>query len=292
MSPHRETWRTARSLAGACHPVPTVAVTVLATVLAAAVGRDLLGCVLVALAVLSGQLSIGWSNDLLDHSADVAAGRADKPLARVATGGATAPTAHLVSTVRRAALWSAAACVPLSLASGLWPGVAHLVGVAAGWAYNAGLKRTVLSWAAYAVGFGMLVVFVVTGTPTAAPPPWWLVTAGAVIGVGAHFANVLPDLEADAAAGVRGFPQRVGRTGSALACAGCFVLASALLVGGHGLPVGRLVWTCAAVAVVLAVAGAGLAAHIRARWPFILVALAAAANLALLVATSHGAGAG
>jgi hypothetical protein len=33
--------------------------------------------------------------------------------------------------------------------------------------------------------------------------------AAAAVGVGAHFANVLPDLAGDHAAGVRGLPQRV-----------------------------------------------------------------------------------
>ena len=57
------------------------------------------GVLLTGLAVLAGQLSIGWSNDLLDRSRDVAAGRSDKPLAT----GAADPR-----TVRRAT-WLAVA---------------------------------------------------------------------------------------------------------------------------------------------------------------------------------------
>ncbi len=47
---------------------------------------------------------------------------------------------------RSPARLAAAACVPLSLASGWRAGVAHLVAVAGGWAYDLGLKRTVWSW--------------------------------------------------------------------------------------------------------------------------------------------------
>ena len=48
-------------------------------------------------------------------------------------------------------------CTPhlgTSLASGLLAGLAHLVGVAAAWAYNLGLKSTRISWVPYAVAFG------------------------------------------------------------------------------------------------------------------------------------------
>ena len=44
--------------------------------------------------------------------------------------------------------------------------------------------------------------------------PVWITAAGALLGAGAHFANVLPDLEDDARTGVRGLPHRIGRVGS------------------------------------------------------------------------------
>ena len=66
---------------GSSHPLPSLAVTVLATVVSAAAGRSAAGCALVAATVLTGQLSIGWCNDLLDLGRDRAAGRTDKPLA-------------------------------------------------------------------------------------------------------------------------------------------------------------------------------------------------------------------
>ena len=69
------------ALALSCHPVPTVAVTAMGTVLAVAAGDPAGVCLLVLLAVLTGQLSIGWSNDLIDVGRDRAAGRTDKPFA-------------------------------------------------------------------------------------------------------------------------------------------------------------------------------------------------------------------
>ncbi|MGH8938693.1 MAG: UbiA family prenyltransferase, partial [Actinomycetes bacterium] len=113
------------ALARAAHPEPTAAVTVLATTVAAAAGRDLAGCVVVAAAVLSGQLSIGWSNDVVDVRRDRVAGRLDKPLASDLVSVRTASVACGVAVL---------ACVPLSLASGWRAGLAHLVGVAGGWA--------------------------------------------------------------------------------------------------------------------------------------------------------------
>ena len=142
-----------------------MAVTLVATALAITTGRNAAGVALVAAAVLAGQLSVGWLNDALDATRDHAVGRTDKPVA----AGAVSPP-----TVRTAALVAALACVPLSLASGLLAGCVHLIGVAAGWAYDLGFKSTPLSVLPYLVGFGLLPVFVVLGLPGTRLPPWWL----------------------------------------------------------------------------------------------------------------------
>ena len=63
-----------RTLVAASHPGPTLAVTVLAGLLALAQGvSPSTGALLVA-AVLAGQLTVGWSNDLVDRSRDRATG--------------------------------------------------------------------------------------------------------------------------------------------------------------------------------------------------------------------------
>jgi 4-hydroxybenzoate polyprenyltransferase len=208
----------------ASHPEPTVAVTAVATALAASSGLGATSA-LVAAAFLSGQLSVGWSNDWVDRDRDVRTGRTDKPVAR-----GELP----VAVVRRAALTAAALCVPLSLALGAWPGLAHLVAVAAAWAYNLHLKSTVLSWAPYALAFGLVPSIVVLSLPGSSWAAWWATAAGALLGVGAHLTNVLPDLDHDAATGVRGLPHRLGARASAAAAALLLLAATALLALGPG----------------------------------------------------------
>ena len=222
-----------RALVRACHPEPTIAVTAITTVLAISVGRGVRGCVLVALAVLAGQLSVGWSNDWIDARRDRLALRSDKP---VVTGDLTA------TTLQRAAFIAAVVCVPLSLASGLAAGVVHVVAVASAWAYNLRLKSTVMSWLPYAVSFGLLPAFVTLGLPTPAWPPAWAIASGALLGIGAHLANVLPDIEGDRRLGINGLPQRLGSTRTRLLAPFPLALATLLLVFGPPGPVRPVEW--------------------------------------------------
>ena len=67
-------------LALACHPAPTVAVTVFAVAMAAGADAPVATTALVGAAVLAGQLSVGWSNDWIDADRDAAVGRTDKPV--------------------------------------------------------------------------------------------------------------------------------------------------------------------------------------------------------------------
>ena len=53
----------------ACHLQPTLAVTAITATLAASAGRGA-GTLAVAVAVLAGQLSVGWSNDFVDRGRD------------------------------------------------------------------------------------------------------------------------------------------------------------------------------------------------------------------------------
>jgi 4-hydroxybenzoate polyprenyltransferase len=54
-------------------------------------------------------------------------------------------------------------------------------------------------------------VVTLAGTDPDAPPAWTLAVA-AMLGVGAHLLNALPDFADDAATGVRGLPHRLGAT--------------------------------------------------------------------------------
>ena len=129
-----------------------------------------------------------------------------------------------------------------------------------GWAYNLGLKSTVLSWLPYAIAFGMLpAVTTLSASPSRWPAAWALI-AGALIGVAAHLANVLPDLREDVANGVRGLPRRLGaKAATALTAAGILLTGSAVILFGPGGQPGLWRWTGFIVAVLVAGAAATIA---------------------------------
>lgn len=243
---------TLRSLLLSSHPGPTATVTVLAVVLGAGSGLGPGRVVLLGVAFLLGQLSIGFSNDWVDAARDRAVARRDKPVAR---GDVS------VATVRTAAWVTATLTVPASFALGWQAAVAHLVLVASGWAYNLGLKRTAWSVAPFVLSFGLLpAVVTLAAQPPAVAAPWALAVGG-VFGVAIHFTNVLPDLEDDATTGVDGLPHRLGRVVSgvvafvALAVAALLVVLGPVLSGTSDAP-GPL--ALVALGVCLAVATAGV----------------------------------
>jgi 4-hydroxybenzoate polyprenyltransferase len=243
-------------------------VVVLALLLAVGADLSLGRTVLVGLAVLAGQLSVGWCNDLVDRDRDRVVARSDKPLA---TGAVSA------RTVRFACGSAVAALVPLSLACGWAAGVVHILAVASAWAYNLWLKSTVWSWLPYAFSFGALVVFVSLAGEPSRLPPWWMPAAGALLGVGAHLVNVLPDLAEDEATGVHGLPHRIGaRRLPAVATA---VLAAGSLVVAIGTGLARVgsVAALAAVAALVIVALTG-----RGRAPFLAAVGIALVDVVLL----------
>lgn len=240
----------ARGLVGACHPVPSAAVTVLFTALGVAAGNAAGTCAVLAVAVLAGQLSIGWSNDRIDIALDRSAARSDKPLARGAV------PLRVVDTAIAGALVVAVAG---SAALGLRAGGLHLGAVACGWAYNLGLKATALSWLPYAAAFGAAPGIATLARPDAAPPAGWAVVAGALLGVTAHLTNTLPDLLADRSFGIRGLPHRLGLRPALLLAAVTSVAAAAVLViAPPGTP-SALRLAGLAVAVAATVIGIGLA---------------------------------
>ena len=176
------------------------------------------GTVWVVLAVLAGQLFVGWSNDYLDRDRD--AGRADKPVAR----GQVAP-----DTVRAAAIAALVAAVPLSLASGVAATLVHLVAIASASAYNLGLKATLFSAVPYAVSFGLVPAFVTLGLAQSHWPPAWVLAAAALIGIAGHFAQARPDVARDRVQRIKGLPQLAGDRGAAIAAAFFLAAAAALI---------------------------------------------------------------
>ncbi|MDD7963897.1 UbiA family prenyltransferase [Actinomycetospora lemnae] len=262
----------AAGLVAAAHPGPAVAVATVAALLAVDAGLPIGTAVVVTGAVLTGHLTLGWANDLLDLPRDRAVGRADKPL----TTGRTTPRA-----VGTALAVAALACVVLSLALGWRSGLVHLVlGIASGQAYNLGLKRTALSWLPYAVTFGTLPAVASLAADVPAWPPWWMVAAGAALGVGAHVVNALPDLADDLRTGVRGLPHRVGEPVARPLAAALLVAASVLAALG---PPGRpAAWVWLVLLVVVALATVAVLG--RGRGPFRAALAIALLDVVLLVA--------
>ncbi|MFI0740383.1 UbiA family prenyltransferase [Streptomyces sp. NPDC021100] len=264
----------AAGLAASCHPGPAAAVTVLVTALAVAAGYSPGGSALVAGAVLTGQLSVGWCNDAFDAARDAAVGRRGKPVA----AGAVLPR-----TVWTAAGTALALCVPLSLAVGPLAGAVHLAGVAAAWAYDLRWKATVWSWLPYALGFASLPAFVALGLPGRPWPAWWTVLAAALLGAGAHLADTLPDIAGDLATGVRGLPHRLGAAAVRRILPAVLVAATAVLALSPPGPLSLPGAAALAGAAVTALAGSALAAR-RPGAPFAAAVLVAGADVALLFA--------
>jgi 4-hydroxybenzoate polyprenyltransferase len=261
-----------RGLIKAAHPGPSIAVTALTTSLAASVGLSAGRCAALAAGVLCGQLSVGWANDLLDRERDVAAGRGDKP---VALGLVS------VRAVRTASATALLLAIPLSFVNGWRSALAHLVFVGCGWAYDLGLKATRWSFVPYAVGFGALPAVATLALPEPSLPPAWGIAAGALLGVGAHMANALPDVEEDRAAGVLGMPQRLGPRAARTVGAAALVAGTAALAVGPGFDL--------LGAIALLTAGGLAFAAFAVRWPagsrtpFVLTVSLVVVDVALLL---------
>lgn len=261
------------------HPGPSVVVTTVAVVLGLATGLEPWRIVVLGLAILAGQLSVGISNDAIDAPRDIANARRDKPIAR--------------GDVSVRVAWAAASvCLVVSLALSLVLGwrmaLAHLVALASAWAYNAGLKKTALSVVPFVVSFGLLPSLVTLSAQPPALAAGWAWVAGAALGVAIHLTNVLPDLEDDARTGVRGLPHRLGGRISAVLAASALAIGAVAVLIGPDAASSPLAITVFAAVVLIAVTGLVLAlARPPGRWVFRLVMLAALLLCVQLAATGQ-----
>jgi len=188
-------------LAKASHFGPTITVTITSLLLATNVWWE--GPALViAFGVFLGQLLVGFTNDLNDYQDDLKHQRINKPLV---SGVIT------TSQLQRAIKIVAPIAVVVNIAGplGIKGGLIYLFGVGMGISYNLYFKSTLLSPLPYAIAFSALVSCIVVATDRR--PPLWLITAAALLGVAAHFANVLKDLDQDLNSGIKGLPQRLGK---------------------------------------------------------------------------------
>ena len=263
------------ALINSSHPIPCLAVASFAGLLGLGLGISWDRSLLIFLVVLLQQISVGLSNDWLDYKRDLMAGRTDKPAANGTVK---------VSELRTWALVAALLAQSTSFIFGPTAALVMFGMLAAGWAYNLGMKSNWTSVIPYAIGFGAVPVFVGLASTE---PFWvqtWVVIAAALLGVSAHFANVLPDIEADKLTGVNSLPHILGQRASALAIAGTALLASVLVVTQSK----DLDPTVAAVGLVLNILVVGFAAGLSikakpSRASFSLLILASLVNVVLLM---------
>lgn len=242
-----------RALVACSHPGPTAVVTVLAGLLAIAAGIGVDRVVLVAGAVLLGQLSVGWSNDAIDARRDIATGRRDKPIAagsisRVAVGTAAGISLGLALVISAVIGWEFC--------------LAHGIALASAWAYNAWLKSSPASVVPFAISFGILPSIATLAAPVPAVAPWWQSAAGALLGIAVHLTNVLPDLADDEATGVRGLGHRLGATPSAIVAFVAVIAGTVVVFIGSAGSTPMVVALVASVSVVVC-AAAGLVRALR-----------------------------
>ena len=209
-------------MAKACHFGPTVLVVSITfilsiTQLSAAKSFG------IALAILCGQLVVGWTNDLLDFPLDKAAGRMKKPL--------------VAQTVTRKQIQ---VCIAMALTAaillsflgplGVRGGFLHVLGLASATIYNFRAKSTWLSPLPYAISFGALpwAVYSVADKN----PPVWLFVDFILVSLSFHFLNVIKDLEWDRTQSVLGLPQRLGKFWSMVSATICLGFAAIIgLIG-------------------------------------------------------------
>jgi protoheme IX farnesyltransferase len=257
------------ALLRAAHPEPGAAVTAVTALLTVGAGLPWWAAVAATGTVAASQLAVGWSNDAIDAPRDGAVERPDKPLAVGAVRRRTVVVAAVVAGL---------ACVVLAFVTDVRAAPVAIAALLSALLYNWPLKSTVVSPLPYAVSFACLPTFVVL--VAGHPVPLWLIAAGALLGAGAHFANVVPDLADDAATGVRGLPHRLGATGSLVTAAVSLLVVTGLLVFGPPGPPRVL----GLVAGVVAVATLACCGYWLRRYAFRAVLLVALLDVVLLVA--------
>ena len=264
---------TLRALAGSAHLGPTLAVTTITVVLASASELELWRVAVMGAMTLANQLSIGWSNDAIDAARDREAHRRDKPIVR---GEVSA------RTVMTLAIGAALTAVGLSVLLGLALAVVHLVALAAGWLYNARLKSGLTATLCYMVGFGLIPLMVTLARADPRPAAAWAIVVGGMLGLAAHFANVLPDLSDDRRHGIRSLPHLLGARVSGAIALIALAAASVLAIVSAGIMTPVMVIGATATAVLLAAGVVTVVRRPTSRLLFRLIMLAALAVVVTL----------
>ena len=172
----------------------------------------------IAFGVFTGQLVVGWSNDLYDYEDDLKHNRVKKPLVSgvISRQYLTKWLCFMVPFAFVANLFG-----PLGIKGGL----VYMFGISMGVAYNFYFKYNIFSWLPYALAFAALPSCVAISKDIT--PPTWMWLGGAIFGTAAHFINVIKDMDQDRASGIGGLPQRIGKRNSIVAAA--FLIALGIL---------------------------------------------------------------
>ena len=196
--------KTVRGLLKASHFGPTLIVTSISWFFAAYYWWEGPAFV-IAFGVFTGQLVVGWSNDLYDYSDDLKHNRLNKPLV-----AGTITTKYLTNWLCFMVPFSFAANLlgPLGFKGGL----VYMFGISMGVAYNFYFKYNVFSWLPYALAFAALPSCIAISKDIM--PPVWMWLGGAIFGSAAHFINVIKDIDQDRLSGIGGLPQRIGKQNS------------------------------------------------------------------------------
>ena len=189
-----------RGLLKASHFGPTLLVTAIAWFFAAYYWWEGPAYV-IAFTVATGQLVVGWSNDLYDYKDDLAHNRTNKPL----VSGLITPQ-YLTKWLRVMVSFSFIANLlgPLGIKGGL----VYMLGIACGVAYNFYFKFSAFSPLPFAIAFAALPSSIAISKDIT--PPLWMLLGGSIFGMAAHFINVIKDMEEDQVSGIQGLPQRLG----------------------------------------------------------------------------------
>jgi 4-hydroxybenzoate polyprenyltransferase len=170
------------------------------------------------LSVLLTQSAISIHNDYCDRELDARS----KPW-RVLPQGLMAPGTALTWSVVLTVLGLLVA-VPL----GGWVVTLVAIATAAGFAYNAGLKRSAWSWLPFWLGLPTLPLAAFAVVDRFEPRLWSVYLIGAPLAVAVYLADTLSDIESDTTLGVRGLAHRLGPRPARFACWAMLGVAQAL----------------------------------------------------------------
>jgi 4-hydroxybenzoate polyprenyltransferase len=205
----------------ASHPFPLAMVVAVTGLVGAATGAEVASSrfLLMLGAMFFSQLAIGWTNDYVDRQSD-AMYQPVKPIPSGMLDASSLPTLIVSAIFVAFTLGAVLGMAPLALLG---------IGTGAGLAYDLALKDTRYSPIAFVVAFAVLPLFVWTSLDAFREELLALYLVGSPLAVAVHLANVLPDIEADAAAGRRNLGVILGRQRS-LQVIGASMAAPPLLV--------------------------------------------------------------